>query len=311
MAFGKNDLEEETYSESNSVVGDGESKPRAKSQEPPVKFDDLAREAKHILSTQDTFDGFKFEMNKGVFERANDQFAVSHIISMGSTQEPPSYSFCPRILYKGLIMTGKWDTNYTVFGTVAHDVSSLGLLYRLTAQSTPGGQQDGLQGEVEWKGSSWNASAAYTTAHKMIILGYTQNITNRFSAGIQYTRFGEERFGFFAGGFRFDYPNWIFSSTLNLGAGLQASYVRKATERSNFATEVTLGFGEKGFNSVVACGFDFGFHMSHIKARVDSDLKVHCVLEEAMSQTAKISLSGEFDHKKKNYRFGLSFSLNS
>lgn len=76
----------------------------------PGKYEELSRESKckqyyfqnssisAITGTQEIFDGFRFEISKGVSEA----FTVSHSIGLGSVVEAPNYNLATTYIYKGV-----------------------------------------------------------------------------------------------------------------------------------------------------------------------------------------------------------------
>jgi len=90
---------------------------------------------------------------------------------------------------------------------------------------------------------------------------------------------------------------------------LTTSYTQKVTKEINLSTEFMASFQGGHVETLWSGGFEYSLRSSHLKAHLDSNLKVYAVLEEMLNQFTRIAVAAELDHKKKNYRFGLGVSM--
>lgn len=90
---------------------------------------------------------------------------------------------------------------------------------------------------------------------------------------------------------------------------LALSYSHRADHRVSLSTEFAFQMGQNGWESIWALGCQYGLATSLFKGRIDSTGKVSGFVEEMMSANSKFILSGELDHIKKQYRFGVGFAL--
>jgi len=69
----------------------------------PGKYEDINKEAKSALGTNDIFDGIHFDIQRGL----SQNFSCSHSFALGSQSEPPSYNFGTSWVSGGPASTGE------------------------------------------------------------------------------------------------------------------------------------------------------------------------------------------------------------
>jgi len=273
----------------------------------PVKFEDYGKESKTTLSTNEFFDGLRFELQRTIEEGPEAAFQIGHSISMGSVLEPAAYNFSPNVIYKGIFAHGRIDTD----GQVAcrwQQQFSPNLLFRAQAQLSPDDSHDNFFMEADYKGSNWFGNIKWSPSNYAI--AYMQSITPSLSMGMETLYSSEQGLSMSNLAARYDTQSYVAAGALSMGV-ITGSYLQKISERISLATDLTLAMppGSGMIESSYTVGFEYALKQSHIKTRIDSNWKVSCILEEFINSNTKFAICGELDHKKKNYRFGIGVSM--
>jgi hypothetical protein len=87
------------------------------------------------------------------------------------------------------------------------------------------------------------------------------------------------------------------------------SYTQKVNEKVGLSTELAFTAGQNGWESVWSMGYEYRLRMGMFRGHIDSGAKVAAYLEEFLNPNTKFILSGELDHSKKQYRFGVGLSM--
>lgn len=266
----------------------------------PKKFEDLGKEARGLLDTSDLFDGFKVDLSRTLSE--DPAFGVSHSISLGSVQDPPMYGFATNYILPGFSVTGRCDTEGRVLGRIGLDLAESTSL-KMTAQATGGQQGNGFSVELDHDQPSWIANFKWSS-QSMFQLAYAKKLTPGVTAGVEAMYLHKQGISIVSGAIRHENEKGI-SSLMLQGPALAASYFRKLGQRTGLATEFSVGMGQNGIESTTSIGLEYHFRLTHVKVHADSNWKVSGLLEEAMGPSTRFIFSGELDHKKKVYRFGV------
>jgi len=270
------------------------------------KFEDLSKEAKNVLSTTDTFDGFRFEVNKVLVDEKDRSFQISHAISMGSAIDPPAYNFAPNVLYDKITMlSGRIDTEGQLMARWQQEVGD-DTTFRLSGQASNEPHSSIAHLEMDHKGDGWFGTFKWGFPGAYV-LSYMQYITPNLSLGLDTVYHHKQGISLLTLGGRYETPKSITSALISPTGHVMAAFDRKITERINFASELNMAVPTLDAN--FALGFEYTLRTSHIKARMDTNMKVHCVLEEMLNQNTRFCVSAELDHSKKTYRFGIGVMM--
>jgi len=271
----------------------------------PVKYEELNKESKSVLTTLDMFDGFKFDLTKMISEK-DPSFLVNHSIAMGSVIDPASYNFACNFVGGSTQMHGRIDTDGNCMGRFIQEVNK-NLILRLSGQATQEPHNSACNAEVDYRGSYWFGSFKWQNPGSYN-LSYMQSITPKLSAGMETVYVAKQGVSGIGFGGRYDTEN--FTATGMLAAGfLTTSYTQKVSRDVNLSTEFQANLQSGSLETTWSGGFEYTLRSSHFKAHLDSNFKVYAILEEMLNQFTRISVAAELDHKKKNYRFGLGVSM--
>jgi mitochondrial import receptor subunit TOM40 len=268
----------------------------------PGRLEELKKEAQAILSP-DVFDGARFEFNKTLTQK----FAVLHNIQMGSTQMPSSYEFGANYADERLLLASRIDMQGRLNGRVNAQVSD-SLMLRVQAQVAPEAlSSNSFKADVDFKGGSFTTSGFYMGGG-LLGVNYLQSITEGLAFGVEtfyHANNNKVRGG--AGLMRYVFgnkgDNIATAKFGTFGNGTaELSYQRKVSEKVGLATELAY-YHNNG--CTFGLGYEFRLRNATFKGLVQSDTTCSAALEERISPGINLLLSGQLNHKKKDYKFGV------
>jgi len=272
------------------------------------KFEDLSKECRSVLSTMEMFDGFRFEINKTITERP--PFAVVQSFGLGSATEEPNYNFAANLFDGQFMYSGRVDTTGSMMGRLQTMLSPTTLL-RFSGQASPEPHNSGVhveldfgEGNTQWT-MKWGNPGFYS-------LSYVQRFTKSWFAGMETVYMHKQGIAIMSCGGRYDDGEHIVTGILNPGH-IALSYTRRLRSVHNstchLSTELVMGLTGAGPESSVQCGVEYVLQQGRVKSYYDlTNWKVGALVEESMGGNVKFALSGELDHFKKTYRFGIGLT---
>jgi len=266
----------------------------------PGKMEEVQNAAKMVLGL-DTFDGARFELNKGL----NQNFAVTHNVSMGSAASPPSYEFGANVGDEKMLLASRIDHSGRLTGRYQHQLTP-GVALRGMASVSGERSQDSLQLDLDVKGSH-NYSGLRYMSGGVLMATYMQSLTPYLSMGSEFFYHHGRCITGLHGALKYGTPERVFSAKAGSFGNVEMTYAHKVNEKVSFATEMQY------YHSQV-CSFGIGgeFRLRHAtyKGLVTSDCTVSATLEEkVVPGIASFILSGQINHKKKDYKFGFGLNL--
>mmetsp|Transcript_9428 Transcript_9428/g.27526 ORF Transcript_9428/g.27526 Transcript_9428/m.27526 type:complete len:282 (-) Transcript_9428:510-1355(-) len=267
----------------------------------PGKMEELQKEAKAILSL-DLFDGARFEINKGL----NNNFAVTHNVWMGSSQMPPSYELGANVGSEKMLLASRVDHNGRLTGRYQHQLTP-SIALRGIASTSPDRNQDNLQLDVDVKGSHSFTGLRYMSGG--VVQGtYMQSVSPSIALGSELMYHHGRMITGLQGALKYGAtPDRVFTAKAGTFGNLELTYAHKVNEKVGFATEV-----QYYHNQVCSFGIggEFKLRQATYKGLVTSDCTISATLEEkVVPGVANFILSGQINHKKKDYKFGFGLAL--
>lgn len=266
----------------------------------PGKMEEIQKEAKAILSL-DLFDGARFEISKGL----NQNFAVTHNVSMGSAVQPPSYEFGANVGDEKMILASRIDHNGRLTGRYQHQLTP-GVAVRGQASVSGEHSQDSLQLDLDVKGSHSFSGLRYMSGG-VTMATYMQSVSPFLSLGSEFFYHHGRCITGLHGALKYGTADRVFTAKSGSFGNVELTYAHKVNEKVGFATEVQYYHSQM-------CQFGIGaeFKLRHAtyKGLVTSDCTVSATLEEkVVPGVANFILSGQMNHKKNDYKFGFGLAL--
>lgn len=268
----------------------------------PGRLEELKKEAQTVLSP-DVFDGARFDFNKTLTQK----FALNHNIFMGSTAMPASYEFGANFGDENVLLASRIDMAGRLNGRVNAQLSESALA-RMTAQISPEQGSSTLKLDFDYKGNSYATGATYMGGG---LLGahYMQSVTPNLALG------GE---GFYhmqkplSGGAAAARCVWgpdgdnVATAKASSFGHVELAYHRKVSDKVGLATEMQYYHNQF---CTFGLGYEFRLRQATFKGLIQSDSSCSAVLEERVTAGINLLLSGQLNHKKKEYKFGFGIGV--
>ncbi|KAF2502194.1 eukaryotic porin family protein [Lophium mytilinum] len=295
----------------------------------PGTVENIAKEVQRdVFLNNLTFSGIRADLTKA-FSVA-PLFQVSHALSMGSQGLPP-YAYAAMYGSPRVFLQANIDNDFSLSGRFNYRWTSA-LVTKSSVQIMPG-QGAMFSFENDLTGADFTASLK--TINPSILDGgltgavmgsYLQSITPRLALGIEgvWNRsamaYGPDLIFSYAA--RYKSNDWIASAQLLAQGGVQASYWRRLTDKVEAGVETNLQFvgmgpagGPLGMpgrkEGVTTIGAKYDFRQSSVRAQLDSQGKVGCLLEKRVAPAVNLTFAGEIDHPKNTAKIGLAISIES
>lgn len=270
----------------------------------PGSLEQLKKEAQGIMSP-DVFDGARFEFNKTL----SPKFALNHNVFLGSANMPPSYEFGANFGDERVLLVSRVDMAGRLNGRLNFQFGESAFA-RLQAQASPEapGALTSLKADLDYKGSSFCAGATYMGGG-LLGANYMQSVTRNLALGGEgfYHATKQITGGAVAGRCVWG-PKSEHVATAKAGSfgNVELSYQRKVSEKVGLATEMQYYHNQF---CTFGLGYEFRLRSATFKGLIQSDTTCSAVLEERINSYSTLLLSGQLNHKKKDYKFGFGMSV--
>jgi len=270
----------------------------------PPRLEEFKKEAQGILSP-DVFDGARFEFNKTLTQK----FALNHSVNLGSSAVPPSYDFGANFGDERVLLASRIGMAGAMHGRV-HAQLTDSFLVRATAQMSPEGvAASSCKLDLDYKGQDFNSGATYMSGAGLLAAHHMQSLTPNLAVGGD--GFYHLQRGIKGGTLAARCvwgPKEEHVATAKLGSFGQAelAYSRKVSDKVGLATELMYYHNEV---CTFGLGYEFRLRQATFKGLISSDTTCSATLEERVSAGVNLLLSGQLNHKKKDYKFGFGLVI--
>ncbi|GMH34710.1 hypothetical protein BSKO_02571 [Bryopsis sp. KO-2023] len=277
----------------------------------PVKYEELQKEV-FISLRPETFEGMRFEFVKPL----NSQFMLTHSIFMGNIEIPTqggpvykcpvsAYEFGANIVANKMLMVGRMTSEGRMSGRIKFDVNDwMSLKWQAQLVNEPDVSQQMC--DIDIKGSYFHGQLK-VGSNGFFGANYLQSVTEKLSLGGEVFYMDEQRrsgLGFAA---RHVDENHIGAAQMANTGMLSLSYLQKIGDKASLAADFLYNSNMK--EATTSIGYDYVFQRAHVRGKVDSNGVLSAFLEERLNAAVTFLLSGEVDHKKKDYKFGFGLQL--
>lgn len=273
----------------------------------PGSFDNLKAAAANIL-TLDNFEGARFEFNKTMTQK----FALLHNVSLAAGQ-PGTYEFGAHVGDEKTLLASRIDMAGRLTGRINTQLGdSLGV--RLQAQVSPEaqGQGNSFRADLDYKGGDFFAGG-YFMGGGLVGASYLQSLSPKLAVGAEgFLHTGNRKIKGGSGAARYTWgskgDNVLAMKAGSFGQGNMAeiAYSRKLSEKVSLATEMQYYHSQL---CTFGLGYQFNLRTAVFKGHVASDTTCSAVLEEHIQPGINLILSGQLNHKRKDYKFGVGLNV--
>jgi mitochondrial import receptor subunit TOM40 len=274
----------------------------------PPPLEELKKEAMGILSP-DVFDGARFEFNKTLTQK----FALNHNIFMGSSQLPSSYEFGANFGDERVLLASRTDMAGRLNGRVLAQLTD-SMRFRAHAQMQPDSAlPTHATFNVDYKGQDFASGLKYASGI-MVGVEHMQSVTPNLALGGEYCQLDDSRGGKKIGsvaarcvwGPKEEHVATFKGGVLATLGSAEFSYQRKVSDKVGLATELNYIHNQM---CSFGLGYEFRLRQATFKGLISSDTTCSAVLEERISAGVNLLLSGQLNHKKKDYKFGFGLAI--
>jgi len=277
----------------------------------PGKYEDKDKDAKDITGTNEFFEGMRFDCQRMM----NNNFSVTHILSMGGSETNGAYTFNTNYGTNKGSAIGRYDGEGRVIGRLQYSPYPH---FTATAQSQVSLEpaQSNLTVEADYKGEDSHTQVKLENKG-VLVLTYMQSLLKSFAAGAELVHVPTQGTLLNISG-RYATPpapgeekhDSIFVGTMSTMGAATLSYTRHIGRKTDFSTEYSLASTPDGkYQDTWAAGAQWTFRNSRLKARVDSMQHVGVIVEENIHPSMRLTFSADLDHKEEKYKFGMGFSM--
>jgi len=270
----------------------------------PGRVEELKKEAQQVLSP-DLLEGARFEFNKTLTQK----YALLHNVTLGQPGVPGTYEFGANFGDERVLLASRIDLAGRLSGRLNASLSDSWLM-RLQTQIQPEGGNT-IKADVDYKGGDFCAGA-YGIGGGLLGASYMQSVTEGLALGAEgffHTMKSQVRGG--AGAMRYVWggkgENVATAKVGTFGNGaVELAYQRKVSEKVALATEMQYYHNQF---CQFGLGYEFKLRSSVFKGLIQSDTTCSAVLEERIQPGINLLLSGQLNHKKKDYKFGVGLTI--
>lgn len=271
----------------------------------PGSYDEMAQDAQVILRTS-FIEGLSFNMT--IPQTAHLANGVA--FDLGSKQAPGSFALLTNYYTNALVaMTRLSPADGHVNGRIfyRHTPAATSKIFGDVALGEL--MQSKLSWEVDYRGSSYVGQLKLANGGGGLVcaLSWLQSVTSGLAVGGE--AFYQTRSAFHALTLAGKYTRGKDTATLSVATfgPLFATFARKVSSKCTLATELFLDTRTR--DSHVALGYRFDLRSATCTGIVDSTGKVAATVEEKINPGFSLILSGELDHQKEDYKFGIGVNF--
>jgi len=273
----------------------------------PEKYEDLVKESERILGTQlEAFDGFKFEFNKSV----GSHFSTSHMIGMGSSMEPASWTTGLNYSYNKTTIFSRFDTELALQAKIIQEIKKDTVSMFAGATTSPEPDSTTFHIGADLQGNGWTGQLKFVNPGRTLVASYSQSVLPGLQVGFELAHCAKMSQSAFTTFIRYTKGDTIYNGILASNV-FGAMFTRQITEKVGLSTKIMLMMNPSTnlWETVSFLGYDFRFSGGCVKANINTQGRIGCFIEEYINQNTKLNISAELDHSKKEYKFGIGATI--
>jgi len=287
------------------------------------KFADLNRECRNILQAE-LWEGGKFEYTRHL----SPTFTVSHLVNM-MTDLPPSYIIAPTLMKEiksrnfFSVFSGQLSPDLSGFVQVLlkKGKNQLSLFSQVIDSDKPSVMTASkpviFKAEYEFGGNEAARFSSYS-GDPLVTLSFLNPVTQTLALGGSFSYFHQENLTLPSGGFRYhsdpsqkQFPRTVWSGQLSANS-LVLSHVREIEPKLSLCVESLAAMNPKNssLESVTSIGMENRFTQTTFKGGIDTSGRIFTKIDHYLFPTICLSLCGEINPQRNDYRFGLGLNVN-
>ncbi|VWU50923.1 mitochondrial import receptor subunit TOM40, putative [Hepatocystis sp. ex Piliocolobus tephrosceles] len=274
-------------------------------------YENLNKEYKYI-TTQDTFDGFRFEVDKNI----NKYLQSSHTLILGTTLREVGYLYQFGANFTNidntLLMISRINIDGSVNGRFYKKFNNL-FDYKFNFNTYANNDTRNMYEmslEVNKPTHTYNLKTIWQSAW-IFNVSYNQLLTKKLQAGVDLTYIASNSASIGSVGLRYNHKNNVlvmqvvrqpnFKSPefmLNQTHLYKIQYAKKISDRLSVGTELELTPETK--ESAMRLGWDYTFRHARVQGSIDTSGKISVFTQDYSG----LGISGYVDYPNNEYKFG-------
>ncbi|SBT79745.1 mitochondrial import receptor subunit TOM40, putative [Plasmodium malariae] len=279
-------------------------------------FENLNKEYKFI-TTQDNFDGFRFEVDKNV----NKYLQSTHTLFLGTTLRDVGYLYQFGANFtdsdNSLLMISRVNIDGSVNGRFCKKINNAidcKLNFNTYAKSDTRNMYE-MSVEVNKPLHTYNFKSIWQGAW-IFNATYTQLLTKKFQAGVDLTYIASNCASIGSFGLRYNHKNNVLTMQvvrqpnfkspefmLNQTHLYKIQYAKKISDRLSVGTELELTPQTK--ESAMRLGWDYSFRHAKVQGLIDTSGKISVFTQDYSG----FGVSGYIDYLNNEYKFGFMMHI--
>ncbi|ETW44285.1 hypothetical protein PFNF135_01534 [Plasmodium falciparum NF135/5.C10] len=279
-------------------------------------FENLNKEYKFI-TTQDNFDGFRFEVDKNI----NKFLQSTHTLFLGTTLREVGYlyQFGANFtnLDNSLLMISRINIDGSVNGRFCKKINNnidCKLNFNTYAKNDTRNMYE-MSLEVNKPLYTYNFKSIWQGAW-IFNTSYTQLLTKKLQAGVDLTYIASNCASIGSFGLRYNYKNNVLTMQivrqpnfkspefmLNQTHLYKIQYAKKISDRLSLGTELEITPQTK--ESAMRLGWDYSFRHAKVQGSIDTSGKISVFTQDYSG----FGVSGYIDYLNNDYKFGFMMHI--
>lgn len=261
----------------------------------------------------EVFEGMRFDFTKPL----NQKFYLSHSVYMGNVEVPTAnpaqlvkmpmstYEFGANLIDSRYMLIGRMLTDGRMSGRVKYDFNDA-VSAKLNAQITnePGYSQGMF--DLDFKGLDWNGQVKLGN-NQFAGLNYLQSVTPAVSLGGEAFWLGSQRKSGVGLAARYNTEKTVATAQVATTGLVSLTYVHKVSDKVALASDFTWNWNARDTSASV--GFDYALRQCRLRGKIDNNGVISAFLEERINVGVNFLVSGEIDHTKRDYKFGVGMTV--
>ncbi|SOV74710.1 mitochondrial import receptor subunit TOM40, putative [Plasmodium sp. gorilla clade G3] len=279
-------------------------------------FENLNKEYKYI-TTQDNFDGFRFEVDKNV----NKFLQSTHTLFLGTTLREVGYLYQFGANFtnidNSLLMISRINIDGSVNGRFCKKINNnidCKLNFNTYAKSDTRNMYE-MSLEVNKPLYTYNFKSIWQGAW-IFNTSYTQLLTKKLQAGVDLTYIASNCASIGSFGLRYNHKNNVLTMQivrqpnfkspefmLNQTHLYKIQYAKKISDRLSLGTELEITPQTK--ESAMRLGWDYSFRHAKVQGSIDTSGKISVFTQDYSG----FGVSGYIDYLNNDYKFGFMMHI--
>ncbi|CAN8073002.1 unnamed protein product [Agarophyton chilense] len=266
----------------------------------PGGYEEISQDAMQILRPN-LIEGMQFNFTAPI----SSTFALGNTIEMGAKDHPGQFAFNANYFTNRIVMMSRTTpSDRRVNGRIFINHTPA-LTSKIIADVGLEPDSSKASWDLDYRGSDFCSQLKF--GNGVVAVSYLQSVAPCLAFGGE--GFYQHKSFFSAITLAAKYFTSTDTASLSLSSfgPILANYVHRVSPKVSFATEIFVDARTR--DSHLTLGYRFDLNSATVIGHVDSTGRVAATLEEKINPALTLTLSGELDHVKEDYKFGFGVNI--